>query len=95
MQSAAQKLEKAIREGHDSVPPLLDEFAELDEHPGYAIGQALRESAPHNAQLKRRASPFDGEAAAAAISRLKACLEPVTAMQKKPFTACRKQSGER
>ena len=30
--SAAQRLEKAIREGHDSVPTLLDEFASVVEH---------------------------------------------------------------
>ena len=34
VQSAAQKLEKAIREGHDTVPALLDEFAGLAGHSG-------------------------------------------------------------
>ncbi len=32
VQSAAQKLEKAIRDGQDSVSALLDEFASVVEH---------------------------------------------------------------
>ena len=46
VQSAAQKLEKAIREGQDSVSPLLEEFAGLMSTQVHAIEQALRESAP-------------------------------------------------
>ena len=42
--SAAQRLEKAIREGHDSVPTLLDEFRALLSTQVEAIRQALPES---------------------------------------------------
>ena len=46
VQSAAQKLENAIREGHDSVPTLLDEFAGLLGTQVHAIEEALHASAP-------------------------------------------------
>ncbi len=74
VQATAQKLEKAIREGHDSVPALLDEFAALLGTQVYAIEQALRASAPAKFEEARQ-SPFDGEAAFGAIARLRALLE--------------------
>ena len=74
VQAAAQKLEKAIREGQDSVPAQLDEFASLMGTQVRAIEQGLRDSAPAPT-IEARATPFDGDAAAAAISRLKTLLE--------------------
>jgi len=74
VQSAVQKLEKAIREGQDSVPAQLDEFASLMGTQVLAIDQALRDSAPAPT-IEARATPFDGDAAAAAISQLKTLLE--------------------
>jgi HPt (histidine-containing phosphotransfer) domain-containing protein len=74
VQSAAQKLEKAIREGQDTVPALLAEFARLMDTQVRAIEQALRDSAPAPL-VEARTTPFDGEAAMAAISRLKTLLE--------------------
>jgi HPt (histidine-containing phosphotransfer) domain-containing protein len=74
VQSTAQKLEKVIRDGHDSVPSLLDEFAASLRIQVDAIRQALRESAPTMPQ-EARTSPFNGEAASGAIARLRALLE--------------------
>src|SRR5208283_731391 len=74
VQSSAQKLEKAIREGHDSVSPLLDEFTKLLATQVRTIEQALRKSAPAPPEEVRTA-PFNGEAAAGAIARLKTLLE--------------------
>jgi|HubBroStandDraft_5_1064220.scaffolds.fasta_scaffold03549_2 signal transduction histidine kinase/DNA-binding response OmpR family regulator/HPt (histidine-containing phosphotransfer) domain-containing protein len=74
VQSAAQKLEKAIRDGHDAVPSLLDAFAASLRTQVNAIRQALRESAPIMPQ-EARTSPFNGEAASGAIARLRTLLE--------------------
>jgi CheY-like chemotaxis protein len=74
VQSAAQKLEKAIREGHDSVPALLAEFAALLGTQVHAIQQSLHASAPAKSE-KARPSPFNGEAVSRAIARLRALLE--------------------
>jgi signal transduction histidine kinase/CheY-like chemotaxis protein len=74
VQSSAQKLEKAIREGQDTVSTLLDEFAGLMSTQVHAIEQALRESAPP-LPVEAQSLPFDREAAAAAVARLKALLE--------------------
>jgi signal transduction histidine kinase/CheY-like chemotaxis protein len=74
VQSAAQKVEKAIRDGQDSVAVPLDAFATLLRAQVHAIEQALQESAP--AQEERvLPSPFDGEAASAAIARLQSLLD--------------------
>ncbi len=74
VQSAAQKLEKAIRDGHDSVPALLDEFAALLGTQIHAIKQALRASAPAESEEKGLL-PFNGEVASGAIARLRVLLE--------------------
>jgi signal transduction histidine kinase/CheY-like chemotaxis protein len=74
VQSEAQKLEKAIREGQDSVAALLGTFATVLGTQVHGIDQALREStsAPPEGMLP---SAFDGEAAAVAITRLKSLLD--------------------
>ena len=73
VQSAAQKLEKAIREGQD-IPELLSEFAGLMSTQARAIEQALRDSRLLQRWMRarrrsRRRRP------AAAITRLKILLE--------------------
>ena len=74
VQSEAQKLEKAIREGQDSVAALLGAFATVLGTQVHAIDQALREStsAPPEEMVP---SAFDEEAAAVAITRLKSLLD--------------------
>ena len=71
VQSAAQKLEKGIREGQDSVPMLLDQFAITLRVHVNSITQALPGSAP----FQPVTVPFDRERAASAVSRLQALLE--------------------
>src|SRR6201993_1582852 len=74
VQSEAQKLGKASREGQDSVAALLGTFATVLGTQVHGIDQALREStsAPPEGMLP---SAFDGEAAAVAIPRLKSLLD--------------------
>ena len=72
MQSAAQKLEKAIREGQDSVAVLLSGFASCSRAQVDAIEEALSKSAP--AQPAATPSPFSGEVASGAIARLRSLL---------------------
>jgi two-component system, sensor histidine kinase and response regulator len=74
VQSAAQKLEKAIREGQDSVAVLHGAFATVLDTQVHAIEQALRESASSQPEVALP-SPFNGEAASAAIARLKSLLD--------------------
>src|SRR5580658_5562333 len=74
VQSEAQKLEKAIREGKDSVAALLGAFGTALSAQAHAIDQALRESASAPPE-KTLPSAFNGEPAAAAIARLKSLLD--------------------
>ncbi len=74
VQSAAQKLEKAIRGGHESVLALVDEFAALLGTQVLGIEEALRRSVRAKPE-EVRLSPFNGEAASGAIARLRALLE--------------------
>ena len=74
IQSAAQKLEKAIREQESGVTGILDDFARLMSTQAQAIAQGLRDTQPASTEVKHTA-PFDPEAAATAIARLKGLLE--------------------
>jgi HPt (histidine-containing phosphotransfer) domain-containing protein len=74
VQSAAQNLEKAIREDQNSVPALLDVFAESLSHQVHAIKHALHESEPAKAE-EAPPQPFNGQAATDAIARLRNLLE--------------------
>jgi CheY-like chemotaxis protein len=74
VQSAAQRVEKAIREGQDSATVPLDAFATLLGTQVHAIEQALHESAPAPPE-QVLPSHFNGEAASAAIARLKGLLD--------------------
>jgi HPt (histidine-containing phosphotransfer) domain-containing protein len=71
VQSASQKLEKGIREGQDSVPILLDQFAITLRVRVNSITQALPGSEP----FQPVTVPFDPERAASAVSRLQTLLE--------------------
>jgi two-component system sensor histidine kinase/response regulator len=71
VQSAAQKLEKGIRDGQDSVPMLLDQFAITLRVYVNSITQAL----PHSAPFQPVTLPFDPERAASEVRRLEALLE--------------------
>ncbi len=84
VQSAAQRLEKAIREQSDSVPLLLDEFATSLSTQVDAIRRALYESAPTTPQ-ETRTSPFNGEAASGAITRLRTLLDASDAAAEDAF----------
>ena len=74
VQSAAQKLEKAIREREPGVTGMLNDFASLMSAQVQAIAQALRDSQPASAEVESTA-PFSPEAAVAAIARLKGLLK--------------------
>ncbi|HYK36707.1 hybrid sensor histidine kinase/response regulator [Alloacidobacterium sp.] len=75
VQSAAQNLEKAIREDHpDSIPSLLDKFAESLGQQVSAIKAALPEAAPASPE-EVQTLPFNGVAATEAIARLRSLLE--------------------
>jgi signal transduction histidine kinase/DNA-binding response OmpR family regulator/HPt (histidine-containing phosphotransfer) domain-containing protein len=74
VQSAAQKVEKAVREGQDSVPALLGEFASLMKTQVSAIEQALRDTAAVQPE-EASTAPFCEETAVAAIDRLRTLLE--------------------
>jgi CheY-like chemotaxis protein len=74
VQAAAEKLEKAIRLGDSSVPPLLEEFVSVLGRQVQAMRQALGDSTTVGAEEKG-STQFDEEAASAAAGRLKALLE--------------------
>jgi HPt (histidine-containing phosphotransfer) domain-containing protein len=73
VQSAAQQLEKAIRERQNSVAALLGAFATVLDTQVHAIDQALRESTP--SRPKETPPPFNGETASATIARLRSLLD--------------------
>jgi hypothetical protein len=70
----AQKLEKALHDREGKVLALLVEFAGLMSAQVRAIENGLRDSATARRE-EARTSPFNAEAAAAAIARLRTLLE--------------------
>jgi len=72
VQSAAQQLEKAIREGQNSVAALLGALATVLDTQVHAIDQALRASTPSR---PKQTPPFNGETASATIARLRSLLD--------------------
>jgi HPt (histidine-containing phosphotransfer) domain-containing protein len=74
VQSVAQKLEKALRDGEINVSPLLVEFASVMGTQVHAIEKALFASAAARIEEVRTA-PFNKEATAGAIVRLRGLLE--------------------
>jgi signal transduction histidine kinase/DNA-binding response OmpR family regulator/HPt (histidine-containing phosphotransfer) domain-containing protein len=74
VQSVAQRLEKALRDGEGTVSAVLVEFSNVMSAQVLAIEKALGDSAtvrPEDVQASR----FDRKAATAAIARLRALLE--------------------
>jgi CheY-like chemotaxis protein len=88
VQSAAQKLEKAIRDRHESIPSALNEFAASLGTQVVAIRQALHESPPGTPD-PARTSPFNREAAADAIARLRGLLEASEGAAQEAFYSLR------
>ena len=93
VQSAAQELEKAIREGQDSVPVLLDGFASTLRIQVPAIELALRDSAPAQPEAVL-SSPFNAEAASAAIKQLKSLLDASDGNSEEAFRSLKEVVGE-
>ncbi len=73
VQAAAQKLEKALRDGEGTVSAVLFEFASVMGNQVQAIEKALRDSVSARPE-ETQTSPFNRNTAAA-IARLKALLE--------------------
>jgi HPt (histidine-containing phosphotransfer) domain-containing protein len=74
VQSVAQKLEKALCDGEINASALLVEFASVMDTQVHAIEKALFDSAAAR-PVEVRTWPFDREASAGAIARLKILLE--------------------
>ena len=74
VQSVAQRLEKALRDGEESLSTPLAEFASVMGTQIQAINKALGDSASTPPKVVQ-ASPFDGKAATAAIDRLRILLK--------------------
>lgn len=73
VQSVAQKLEKALCDGEINASALLVEFASVMDTQVHAIEKALFDSAARPVEV--RTCPFNREASAGAIARLKILLE--------------------
>ena len=83
--SAAEKLEKAIRQEDAAVPALLEEFASLLGPQVETIRQVLGDITPVGLEVK--GSPrFDAEAASTAVERLKALLQASDADAEEAFS---------
>ena len=74
VQSVAQKLEKALRDGEINVSPLLVEFANVMATQVHAIEKAQLDSATAR-PVEVRTWPFNKEETAGAIARLRVLLE--------------------
>jgi CheY-like chemotaxis protein len=73
--TAAQKLERAIRERDPRVPSLLEEFTQLLNSQVQMIGRALSDAPAHQFVEGGACRAFDANAALAAITYLRALLE--------------------
>jgi signal transduction histidine kinase/CheY-like chemotaxis protein len=74
VQSVAQKVEKALRDGDGTASMLLVEFASVMRTQVHAIEQALHDSTTARTE-EVQTSPFNTEEAVAAIARLRTLLE--------------------
>jgi hypothetical protein len=72
--SAAERLERSLRNGDAAATALLQEFASAVRVAVDTIRDRLTQSAPETVPVSRR-DPFDLEAALAATARLKSLLE--------------------
>jgi two-component system, sensor histidine kinase and response regulator len=73
--TAAEKLERAIREVDADVPVLLEEFTLVLSRQVQAIRQAICDVTPDQPTERKRSVGFDARAASATIARLGALLE--------------------
>jgi two-component system, sensor histidine kinase and response regulator len=71
--TAAEKLERAVRDGDAAVPALVEEFAEILRRQVQAIRAALHDVMPDEAAKSSRR--FDAQASSAAIAHLRLLLE--------------------
>ncbi|HEY6272225.1 MAG TPA: response regulator [Terriglobales bacterium] len=83
--SAAEKLEKAIREGDAAASARLGEFSSLLGPQVETIRLALRESTPVELEEKGKVE-FNAEAAATAVARLRVLLEASDADAEEAFS---------
>jgi HPt (histidine-containing phosphotransfer) domain-containing protein len=74
VQSVAQELEEALRDGEGNISALLVEFAGVMGSQVHAIEKALSDSATAQPE-EMRTVPLNGEEAAGAIARLRSLLE--------------------
>jgi CheY-like chemotaxis protein/HPt (histidine-containing phosphotransfer) domain-containing protein len=88
MQACAERLERALRENNASIEAPLGEFGELLRQQVTAIERALPASALENElNAEGPPAPFNGEAAASAVARLKALLEASDGDSSEAFAA--------
>jgi CheY-like chemotaxis protein len=73
--TAAENLERVIRDADSSVPALLDEFSAVLQRQIQAVQKAMHNVAPGQLAQQENAEAFDAQAAAAAVARLGALLE--------------------
>jgi CheY-like chemotaxis protein len=85
LHSAAERLEKAIREADVAVPTLLEQFASLLNPQVQAIVEGLRSTAPVTPEIDTR-THFDAEAASAAVGRLRVLLQASDADAEEAFS---------
>jgi HPt (histidine-containing phosphotransfer) domain-containing protein len=90
--TAAEKVEKAIRDADPSVPVLLKQFASLIAPQVQAIVEGLRGTVPATPDGDTQA-PFDPEAASAALAKLRALLEASDADAEEAFSKVRAAVG--
>jgi two-component system sensor histidine kinase/response regulator len=84
VQFAAEKLEKAIREGDEAVPVILQDFAALLRPQAEAIERALGKSTTPTAEIGANKN-FDSVAASREVTRLRSLLEASDAASGKTF----------
>jgi two-component system, sensor histidine kinase and response regulator len=84
VQFAAEKLEKAIREGDEAVPVILQDFAALLRPQAEAIERALGKSTTPTPEIGANKN-FDSVAASREVTRLRSLLEASDAASGKTF----------
>jgi PAS domain S-box-containing protein len=84
--TAAEKVERAIREADPVVPELLEEFARILNRQVQAIQQAIHDVAADGLE-KEPSAEFDPQAASLAIAHLRALLETSDADAAEAFLA--------
>jgi two-component system, sensor histidine kinase and response regulator len=73
--TAAEKLERAIREEDAAVPALVEEFAQILRRQLQTIQQTMRDVVPNPPAEGKCSEGFDARAASAAIAHLRVLLE--------------------